>query len=129
MQEIINKHTAAVLVALITGLSGLGIALINKNTQVTQTQAENTYENTTTAITNLSEDIDGNDYRIQRLEEWILSNTTKEIIGEVSESRVSLDEPIVFTVDAIVPTEKRGKMPSFDVSQMAIATDLPSNEN
>ena len=125
----LDKHTAAVLVALITGLSGLGIALINKSTQVTQTQAENTYENTTTAITNLSEDIDGNSYRIQRLEEWVLSNTTKEIIGEVSESRVSLDEPVVFTVDARTPTEKRGKMPSFDVSQMAIATDLPSNEN
>jgi len=135
----IDKATSAVIIALITGLSGLGSSIINRYSvnhgAVVESRqvSKKSYRAMAETIEKLTEDIDDNAKRMDNMENTLsLQTLTMKFLmadvgihqPEVAAKAPKLpDEPKSFR-EKRTPTRLRGKPPTFDAAQRA---PLPAN--
>ena len=132
----IDRATSAVIVALITGMAGLGSSIINRYSVnhgavvESRQMSKKSYKAMTAAIEKLSEDIDENAKRMDNLEHTLSLQTLtiKFLMADVG-----VHEPDVATKAPKLPDEPKGhrqkrtptrlraKPPSFDAAQSAPA--------
>ena len=128
----VDKATSAVIVALVTGMCGLGTALVNRYTpneaavHESEKKGKRSYEAIRGALENVSEDVDDNAKRIDILEHTIaLQNRTIQfLMSDVGVQNPTSDPPPIPTdpkghAVKRTPTRMRGVIPSYDVTQSA----------
>ena len=132
----IDRTTSAVIVALITGLSGLGTSLINRYTvnhgAVVESKQINkrSYRALADTLDKISEDVDDNAKRMDNLEHTLSLQqvTLKYLLSDMGVHQPTMAEPPKLPEEPKghrekrVPTRLRGKAPSFDHAQQG-ATD------
>lgn len=132
----IDRATSAVIVALITGMAGLGSSLINRYSVnhgavvESRQMSKKSYKAMTAAIEKLSEDIDDNAKRMDNLENTLsLQTLTIKFLmsdvgihqPEVANKAPKLPDEPKGAREKRVPTRVRAKPPSFDAAQQVRA--------
>jgi hypothetical protein len=127
-----DRSSTAIIIALITGLSGLGTAIVNRVTpneasvSESEKKGRRSYKALKKALVNIAEDVDANAKRVDLLEHTIaLQNRTIQFLM----SDVGVHQPAVAAPDVPnnpdghrtkrVPTQVRGAPPSYDTAQKA----------
>ena len=130
----IDKGTSAILVALLTGLTGLGTAVVNRYTpndaSIAQSEkvSRKGYRVMRSAAKHIAEDVDALSSRIDVLEQsLVLQNKIIEFLMDnnlsapvkVKAKGLKLPKSLKARKRKRVPTQVRGATPSFDAAQRA----------
>ena len=126
----IDKNTAAIVIALITALSGLGTAIINRYTpnelavEESEKKGKVSYKVLKSALKNVSEDVDVNAKRIDMLEHTIaLQNRTIQFllpdagVHPTTGPVPSLPSNPQTFKSKRTPTRMRGAVPDYETAQ------------
>jgi len=129
----INRNSTAIIIALITGLAGLGTSIVNRWTpnEMSVAQSEKmgrkSYKATKASIENVAEDVDANAKRLDILEHTIIlqNRTIQFLMADVGVHSPNVpaapklpDEPAGL-MEKRTPTRVRGAPPSYDAAQKA----------
>jgi len=128
----IDRATSAVIVALLTGATGLGTAIVNRYTPNVASVSESekkgrrSYKALKKSLGNIAEDVDANAKRMDLLEHTIaLQNRTIQfLMSDVGVHPPSVvvpklpDDPEGLRKKR-VPTRLRGAAPTYDTAQQA----------
>ena len=123
----INMATSAVIVALITGVTGLATSIVNRYTpnEAAVHESERTsrkgYKAIRRAAKNVAEDVDALAKRLDTLEQtaFLQNKVIASLLSENTSGEIALLPEIPRAKSKRVPTTKRGEPPTFDAAQRA----------